>query len=110
MVDFFRKFLVEALGIAPEDIHLSINLYANNGMTIEQIEKYWLDLLELPKSSAQSHILNHTPTSSSGRARNKLPYGVARLSVHKTEKVQHVYGAIQEYVGFGEPAWLDCTC
>lgn len=109
MVAFFRRFLVEALDIAPEDIHLSINVYTNNGMSIDQIESYWLDLLKLPKSSARGHILNHMPTSSSGRAKNKLPYGVARLSVHQTEKVQHVYGAIQEYAGFEEPAWLDCS-
>jgi hypothetical protein len=109
MVAFFRAFLVDALGIAPEDIHLSINVYTNNGMGIDQIERYWLDLLALPKSSVRGHMLNHMPTSSSGRAKNKLPYGVARLSVHQTEKVQHVYGAIQEYAGFEEPAWLDCS-
>jgi len=109
MVAFFRTFLVTALGIASEDIHLSINVYTNNGMSIDQIEKYWLDLLELPKSSARGHVLNHTPTSSSGRATNKLPYGVARLSVHQTDKIQHVYGAIQEYAEFDEPAWLDCS-
>ena len=107
MAAFFRRFLVEALGIAPEEIHLSINVYTNNGLSIDQIERYWLDLLDLPKSSARGHMLNHMPTSSSGRAKNKLPYGVARLSVHRTEKVQHVYGAIQEYAGFDEPVWLD---
>ena len=52
-------------------------------------------------------MLNHTPTSSSGRAKNKLPYGVVRLSVHQTRMVQHLYGAIQDYAGFEEPAWLD---
>jgi transposase len=109
MVQFFRSFLVVALRVPPEDIRLSINVYTNNGMSIDQIERYWLDLLELPKSSARGHMLNHMPTSSSGRAKNRLPYGVARLSVHQTDKVQHVYGAIQEYGGFDEPAWLDCT-
>jgi hypothetical protein len=109
MVAFFRTFLVDALGIAPQDIDLSINVYTNNGMSIEEIERYWLALLDLPKASARGHVLNHMPTSSSGRAKNKLPYGVARLSVHQTEKVQHVYGAIQEYAGFEEPAWLDCS-
>jgi hypothetical protein len=109
MLVLFRKFLVVALGIAPGDIHLSINVYTNNGMGIDEIERYWLDLLDLPDSSARNHVLNHTPTSSSGRARNKLPYGVARLTVHQTRMVQHIYGAIQEYAGFDEPAWLDCS-
>ena len=31
------------------------------------------------------------------------------LSVYKTSVVQHVYGAIQEYAGFDEPRWLDCS-
>lgn len=107
MLVFFRRFLVMALETEPAAIHLSINVYTNNGMTIEQIERYWLDLLELPDSSARHHIQNHMPTSSSGRAKNKLPYGVARLSVHQTRLVQHIYGAIQEYAGFEEPRWVD---
>jgi hypothetical protein len=109
MVAFFRRFLVEALGIAREDIRLSINVYTNNGMNIDQIERYWLDLLDLPKTSVRGQMLNHMPTSSSGRAKHKLPYGVARLTVHRTEKVQHVYSAIQGYAAFDEPAWLDCS-
>jgi hypothetical protein len=52
-------------------------------------------------------VLNHLPTSSSGRAKNKLPYGVCSVVVHSTWMVQHIYGAIQEYAGFDEPAWLD---
>lgn len=48
------------------------------------------------------------PTSSSGRKRNKLPYGVCTLQVRRsTRLVQHIYGAIQEYAAFDEPAWLD---
>jgi hypothetical protein len=54
----------------------------------------------------RKHTLNHMPTSSSGRARNKLPYGVCTVYVHSTRVVQHIYGAIQEYGGFDEPAWL----
>jgi hypothetical protein len=46
------------------------------------------------------------PTSSSGRAKNKLPYGVCTVVVHSTSVAQHIYGAIQEYAGFEEPAWL----
>jgi hypothetical protein len=72
MVAFFRRFLVEGLGLKPADIHLSINVYTNNGMGIDEIERYWLDLLRLPRSSARAHVLNHTPTSSSGRARNSF--------------------------------------
>jgi hypothetical protein len=107
MLAFFRRFLVDAMAIEADEIAMSINVYTNNGMTIEQIERYWLDLLELPRNSVRKHMLNHMPTSSSGRAKNKLPYGVVTLNVHSTWMVQHIYGAIQEYAGFDEPAWLD---
>jgi hypothetical protein len=107
MLAFFRRFLVKAMAIGADEIAMSINVYTNNGITIEEIERYWLDLLELPSSSVRKHMLNHMPTSSSGRARNKLPYGVVTLNVHSTWMVQHIYGAIQEYAGFDEPAWLD---
>lgn len=45
------------------------------------------------------------PTSSSRRAKNKLPYGVCSLVLHNTQAVQHIYGAIQGYAG-EEPGWL----
>jgi hypothetical protein len=32
---------------------------------------------------------------------------VSPSSVLRTQVVQHIYGAIQEYAGFSDPAWLD---
>ena len=106
MVLLFRRFLTDCLGVAAEAIALSLNVYTNNGLPIEEIERHWLDLLGLSNGSVRKHMLNHMPTSSSGRARNKLPYGVCTLRVHNTWMLQHIYGAIQEYGGFEEPAWL----
>lgn len=106
MVLVFRRFLTESLAIDPVAIRLSLNVYTTNGLSIEQIEQHWLDLLQLPRECMRKHTLNHMPTSSSGRAFNKLPYGVCTLYVHSTHTVQHIYGAIQEYGAFDEPAWL----
>jgi hypothetical protein len=107
MVRFFRRFLTASLGVPIEKISMTLNVYTTNGMTIEEIERYWLDLLELPASASRKHTLNRLPTSSSGRAKNKLPYGVCSLRVCSSLVVQHIFGAIQEYAGFEEPAWLD---
>jgi len=107
MLVLFRRFLTESLGVEVKDITVRLNVYTNNGLTIEEIERYWLEWLELPPSSVRTHALNHTPTSSSGRAKNKLPYGVCTIRVCSTRVVQHIFGAIQEYGGFDEPAWLD---
>jgi hypothetical protein len=106
MMVLFRRFLAESLGIERERICLAINVYTGNGLTIAEIERYWLDLLDLPKTSVRKHAINHMPTSSSGRAKNKLPYGVCTLRVHNSWMLQHIYGALQEYGGFDEPAWL----
>ena len=64
--------------------------------------------LGLPAESLRKGVENHLPTSSSGRKANKLPLGVCTLRVKRsTRLLQHIYGAIQEYGGFDEPAWLD---
>ena len=107
MIAMFRRFLVEALAIEPMKIRFSINVYTTNGLSIDEIEQYWLRILDLPPACARKHTLNHMPTSSSGRAKNKLPYGVCSVIVDSTRMVQHIYGAVQEYAGFDEPSWAD---
>ena len=106
MVLFFRRFLTEALAIERDEIVMTLNVYTTNGRSVAEIERYWLDLLDLPDSAVRKHAVNHMPTSSSGRAVNKLPNGVCTLTVHSTWMLQHIYGAIQEYAGFEQPAWL----
>jgi hypothetical protein len=106
MVLFFRRFATEALAIPVAKIRMRLNVYTGNGLSLDRIERYWLRLLDLPTTCARKHTVNHLPTSSSGLARSKLPYGVCSLGVHSTEAVQHVFGAIQEYASFDEPTWL----
>lgn len=108
MVRFFLRFLRECMRVDRERLTLRLNVYLNNGLTLREIEDHWLWGLELPRSCLRKHQLNHMPTSSSGRKRRKLPYGVGTLRVKRsTHLVQHIYGAIQEYGGFDEPRWLD---
>ncbi|HEU0248062.1 MAG TPA: hypothetical protein VFR38_13335 [Gaiellaceae bacterium] len=40
------------------------------------------------------------------KRKNRLPYGTVRVCVHRTDVVQSIYGAIQEYAGFERQAWL----
>jgi hypothetical protein len=106
MVLLFRRFLTESLGVDRGSILISLNVYTDNGLSIDEIECHWLNVLDLPPASLRAHTLNHKPTSSSGRATKKLTHGVCTLRVHNTWMLQHIYGAIQEYGGFEEPAWL----
>jgi hypothetical protein len=110
MLKFFCRFLRESLHIPSEDITIRINAYTGNGLTMAEIERWWLDRLDLPSESLRKGISNHQPTSSSGTRRNKLPHGVCDLRVKRsTRHVQHIFGAIQEYAGFEEPRWVDCS-
>ena len=108
MVRFFVRFLRDSLGVPASKIRVNFNVYTGNGLSIEQIERHWLNALELDASCLRGHVVNHFPTSSSGTKRNRLPYGVCFVKVHSTRLVQHIYGAIQEYGCFDEPRWLDC--
>jgi hypothetical protein len=102
------RFLRDSLGVKPEDCQIRLNVYTNNGLPLKEIERHWLRALELPASCLRGHSLNHYPTSSSGKKRKKLPYGVCSLTVARsTHLLQHIFGAIQEYADFDEPRWLD---
>ena len=108
VVAFFWRVLQTCFGLSSSDVSLSINVYTSNGLSIEEVENRWLQVLDLPRSCCRKHVVDHFPTSSSGLKLNRLPYGVCTLRVKRsTWLVQHIYGAIQEYAGFEEPRWLD---
>jgi hypothetical protein len=101
LVRFFARFLRESMGVKRADFVLRLNVYTNNGLSVSEIERFWLDALELPRSCLRKHTLNHTPTSSSGKSTTRLPYGVCTIGVARsTWLLQHIYGAIQEYAAF----------
>ena len=107
MVRFFVEFLRKSFAIPDEDIAIRINVYLDNGHDVEAVHRFWLDQVDLPETCLRKPTINHFPTSSSGRRRNKLPYGVCTVRVlRSTWLVQHIFGAIQEYAGFDEPRWL----
>lgn len=108
MVRLFVDFLRECFDIGPDRLTVRLNVYTGNGLSVEEIERHWLDALDLPRTCLRGHTLDHHPTSSSGRRPKRLPYGVCQLRVLKsTALAQHLFGAIQEYGGFDEPLWLD---
>ena len=107
LLRFFRHFLSTCFDVRAERFRVALHVYLGNGLEVQEIERYWLGHLDLPSSCLRRHQVNPLPTSSSGRKKNRLPYGVCRLTVHDTRIVQHIYGAIQEYAGFDEPRWLD---
>ena len=51
MVKYFLNFLRKHFKVEDEKVSISINAYLNNGISLGDIEEYWLDHLELPRMS-----------------------------------------------------------
>lgn len=107
MIVLFSKFLQDIMKVPIDKITLHTHVYLNNNLTLEDIETYWLNKTNLPKSCLRKSSINIQPISSQGLKKNKLIYGVCYLAVNSTEIIQHIYGAIQEYSGTDNPTWID---
>jgi transcriptional regulator with XRE-family HTH domain len=102
----FVRFLQTYFGVNGDRIRVTCNLFADHIERQRAIEQFWLDTLELPRSSLCRSIVNVYSKYSQKKRQNRLPYGTCRLSVHSTPVVQSIFGAIQEYGGFERPEWL----
>lgn len=107
MLVLFLRCLRQEFPSDASAVSFRLNLYTGNGLSVEDVETFWLKRLELPDSCLRKHTLNSRPAPTSGVKKNKLPYGVGTLTLCRTRLAQHVWGAIQEYGGFDQPAWLD---
>jgi hypothetical protein len=103
----FLTFLRSSYTVPDDRVALSVNCFLGNGLSLEQIQHWWLDRLRLPTGCLRKAIVNRPSSASRQRKGHVLPYGTARLSVHSTFIVQSIYGAIQEYAGIDRPEWLD---
>jgi lysyl-tRNA synthetase class 2 len=72
MVRFFVRFLRECFAVPGERLSLTLSFYTGNGLTVDQIERYWLERLALPASCVRKHAIDNPPTSSSGRRRKSF--------------------------------------
>jgi hypothetical protein len=107
MVHLFLRFLRRSFGVGDEQLRLLLNCYLGQGLTLAELEDWWLRRLDIPRSCLCKHTVNRNSRASS-RKRKTLPYGTARLRVCSTFIVQSIYGSIQEYARVDRPEWLDC--
>lgn len=102
MMVLFIRFLREEFDIGDEIFRLQIHCHSSDTDEHNRIISYWTQLLQLPVSSVQKIQIK----KGSDKRKNRLENGICALQVHRSEIVQHIYGAIQEYGGFENPAWL----
>ena len=103
----FLEFLRVSYAVPNEAVTLSVNCYLGNGLTLEEIQRWWLARLSLPATSLRRAVVNRPSSASKRRKGHVLPYGTGRVGVHSTFIVQSIYGAIQEYAGIDRPEWLE---
>ena len=103
---YFLRFLRDCYGVQSSAVSLTINCHLGHGQTLHEIERWWLEALDLPASSLRPSVLNRPSRASKG-VRRPLLYGTAQLSVNSTRIAQSIYGAIQAYAGFERARWLD---
>lgn len=102
MMRMFMRFLREELQVADEDISLYIHCHYSDPLEQLRIERYWVELLGLYQDCLRKTQVKR----GSDTRKNILINGVCGICVNSTRLVQHIYGAIQEYAGFDNPAWL----
>jgi hypothetical protein len=107
LLNTFVRFLRRHYCVEDARIAFSVNCFLGNGLTLGEIESWWLARLELPPTCLRKAVVNRASSASKGRKGHVLPYGTGRISVHSTFIVQSIYGAIQEYAGIDRPEWLD---
>ncbi len=105
LVATFLRFLRECYDVPDERIAFSVNVHLNNGLSLGEVEDWWLARLALPPTCLRAASVNR-PSKASRWRRNVLLYGTGRVSVHSTGIVQSIYGAIQAYGGFEREAWV----
>jgi hypothetical protein len=105
MIRFFVGFLREACGVDEAAIVLTVNCHLGAGLTVQDIQKWWLEQAGLPERCLRKATVDRVSRASQTRGRF-VPFGTARISVHSTRLVQEIYGAIQAYAEFERPDWL----
>lgn len=97
------RFLKEELGVFTEEIAVHLLLHTQDPCEIQVSEDYWLEVLKLPRSCLRKTVYKVPGTV----RKNKLSHGVCGIRVGRSDLVQHVFGAIQEYTGIQKPEWID---
>lgn len=102
VLSIFVKFLRVCYGLKNDDIRIRVVCYSDE--TREVNEKYWLNLLKLPKSSLR---YLKTVVSIPKKKSNKHIHGGCAVEVYNTEVIQRIYGSIKEYAHISDDnKWL----
>ncbi|MGB7340773.1 MAG: hypothetical protein WBC91_17880, partial [Phototrophicaceae bacterium] len=102
MLRLFMRFLRQEFNVSDSNIYLRIMHHTKDKQEINRIESYWLDWLNLSSDCTVKMQVKEGTKSRKTRYQN----GICAIGVSSTEIQHHIFGAIQEYLGFDNPDWL----
>lgn len=102
MITIFVRFLREELLVKDSEIVIYIHCHTSIPHEMKMLEYYWINLLGLTSANLRK---TYTKKGSEIK-RSILEHGVCGVGVYRVDLVQHIFGAIQEYGSFENPAWL----
>jgi transposase-like protein len=90
-----------------EKITVRVQCFTNNGLSVNDIEQYWSDTLDIPRASFRKGTINIVSKASKNkRPTNILPYGTLTVKVYSVKVLQHIFGAIEEYSSYASTMGL----
>jgi hypothetical protein len=99
MSQLFLRFLRDELNVTDAEIVLYIHSHSTDLDEIQRVQQYWINLLTLPTTCIRKVLYK----KGSDVRKNILLNGICSIRVYRTDLVQHIFGAIQEYGGFDNP-------
>lgn len=106
MLSFFVNGLKKYFGCQDDDFTVRVIAHLNNGLTVEQINDYWLKELGLPESCLGKFILKSKYYPVQNKKHKKHIYGGCHIRIGSTDIIQKIYGSIQEIFKIERPEWL----
>lgn len=100
------KLVKSFYDISDKTCTLTIHCYDNNGISVHDIENYWLSFFDFDRQYLRKTQVNPISKYSKRKRMNTLIYGTCKLRIHCTELVQMIYGGIQELGNFTNLNWL----
>jgi len=107
MMKFWIRFLLHSFKVSKDRISIKVQVHLENGLSIKQIEQFWIKSLSLPSSCLTKTTIVQNHPRSKGYRKNKLSYGVCQATIDNTELAQKLFGAIKEIAGFDKRLCLD---
>jgi transposase-like protein len=107
MAALFMRFLRTYFDVRDDAVRVTCHLFADHIRRQRELERFWLETLDLPPERLGKSLVNTYSRSSKRLRRNVLPYGTCRIVVSRVAVVQAIYGALQEFGGFERPQWAE---